>query len=473
MNDDTLNIGGRRELFLDHHLIERLDRTSLRMGTPRREENVLDFDIPWEGRFVGSTNVLKDDDCYRLYYRCSGYCKDGAEDVLAEQTAYAESTDGINWVKPELNLHDFRGSTKNNLILPDGDERRISHNFVAFKDARPGVPDEERYKGVGGSHNEGLFRLVSEDGIHWRMFSEEPLFVGYALDTVNVAMWSEHEQCYACYIRTWVDEREEGKVKFRGFRTISRSTSTDFINWTEPERMDFGDTPDEHIYTNGTHPYFRAPHIYIALPFRYMDDQNALTEAEMDAWNFNLDWQRHGASDAVLMSSRGGNHYDRTFMESFIRPGLDRGSWVCRSNCPAVGVVQTSDTELSLYLQTHYMLPDYHLRRYSLRLDGFASVNAPFSGGEMLTKPMQFSGEKLTLNLSTSSAGSIRVEIQDEAGGPLKGYSLEDSDVVFGDEIAQVVTWKKKADVSALAGQTVRLRFVMKDADLYALQFTE
>ncbi|MBE35640.1 MAG: hypothetical protein CMI16_08825 [Opitutaceae bacterium] len=109
-----------------------------------------------------------------------------------------------------------------------------------------------------------------------------------------------------------------------------------------------------------------------------------------------------------------------------------------------MGVVQTSDTELSLYLQTHYMLPDYHLRRYSLRLDGFASVNAPFSGGEMLTKPMQFSGEKLTLNLSTSSAGSIRVEIQDEAGGPLKGYSLEDSDVVFGDEIAQVVTWKKR-----------------------------
>ena len=91
MNDDTLNIGGRRELFLDHHLIERLDRTSLRMGTPRREENVLDFDLPWEGRFVGSTNVLKDDDCYRLYYRCSGYGKDGAEDVLAEQTAYAES----------------------------------------------------------------------------------------------------------------------------------------------------------------------------------------------------------------------------------------------------------------------------------------------------------------------------------------------------------------------------------------------
>ena len=91
----------------------------------------------------------------------------------------------------------------------------------------------------------------------------------------------------------------------------------------------------------------------------------------------------------------------------------------------------------------------------------------------MLTKPLQFSGKKLTLNLSTSSVGSIGVEIQDEAGTPLKGYSLEECDGAFGDEIAQVVTWRKGADVSSLAGQTVRLRFVMKDADLYALQFVD
>ncbi len=471
MTNEPLNIGGRRELFLDRELIDTLSNTTLRLGIPRREENVLAFDEPWEGRFAGSTNVIKDDECYRMYYRCSGYGVDGKEDVLSEQTAYAESTDGINWVKPELNLHEFRGSTKNNLILPDGDERRISHNFMVFKDTRAGVPDDERYKGVGGSRKRGLFRMVSADGIRWRMFSDEPIFFGYPLDTVNVAMWSEHEQCYVAYIRTWTDT--SGGEEFRGYRTISRATSPDFLTWTEPERMDFGATPDEHIYTNGTHPYFRAPHIYIALPFRYVDDQTALTEAEMDAWNFDLDWQRHGASDAVLMSSRGGNHYDRTFMESFIRPGLDRGSWVCRSNCPAVGVVQTSDTEMSLYLQTHYMLPDYHLRRYSLRLDGFASVNASFAGGEMITKPIQFSGDKLTVNLSTSSVGSIRVEIQDETGVPLNGFALEECDIAFGDEIAQVVTWKGSADVSSLAGRTVRLRFVMKDADLYALQFVD
>ena len=176
MKDAPLNIGNRRELFLDRHLIDSLDNTALKMGTPRREENVMDFDRPWEGRFVGSTNVLKDDDCYRMYYRCSGYGEDGKEDILQEQTAYAESRDGINWVKPELGLHEFDGSTKNNLILPDGDERRISHNFMVFKDTRAGVPDDERYKGVGGSRQHGLFRLVSADGIRWRMFSDGPTF---------------------------------------------------------------------------------------------------------------------------------------------------------------------------------------------------------------------------------------------------------------------------------------------------------
>lgn len=207
------------------------------------------------------------------------------------------------------------------------------------------MPTDERYKAVGGTRNHGLFRLVSADGIRWRMFSEEPLFFGYPVDTVNVAMWSEHEQCYVAHIRTWTDT--SGGEAFRGFYTFSRATSPDFVNWTKLVRMDFGDTPDEHIYTDGTHPYFRAPHLYIALPFRYEDERCALTEAEMDAWNFDLPWQRHGMSDVVLMSSRGGNRYDRTFMESFIRPGLDRGSWVCRSNCPAIGVVPTGESEMS------------------------------------------------------------------------------------------------------------------------------
>jgi hypothetical protein len=34
--------------------------------------------------------------------------------------------------------------------------------------------------------------------------------------------------------------------------------------------MDFGKTPVEHLYTNQTAPYFRAPHIYVAIAARFM-----------------------------------------------------------------------------------------------------------------------------------------------------------------------------------------------------------
>jgi hypothetical protein len=348
------------------------------------------------------------------------------------------------------------------------------------------VPAEERYKGVGGTKDYGLFRLVSADGIRWRLFSEEPIFVGYALDTLNVAFWSPAEEQYVAYIRTWSEGGTPENPKFNGLRTVSRSVSKDFVNWSKPEEMNYGDSEPEHIYTNGTHPYFRAPHIQISLPFRYVDSlggrvtnhlappkigRAALRQDEMDAWNFNLPWMRIGVSDAVLMTSRGGTTYDRTFMESFIRPGLERESWTSRGNGPAHGVVQTGPNEMSLYLQAHYMLPSYHMRRYSLRLDGFASVNAPFAGGEMVTKPLTFSGQKLVINYTTSSIGHVKAELQDAAGQPIPGFTLAEADEIVGDEISRTVSWKGSSDVSALVGKPVRLRFNMKDADLYSIQF--
>jgi hypothetical protein len=177
-------------------------------------------------------------------------------------------------------------------------------------------------------------------------------------------------------------------------------------------------------------------------------------------------------SDAVLMSTRGGSVYDRTFLSSFIRPGIGARNWVSRNNYPALGIVQTSPTEMSLYVNQDYAQPSAHLKRYSLRLDGFASVQAPYAGGELLTKPLEFTGDRLELNFSTSAAGSIRVELQDSAGHPISGFAAGDCVEIVGNEIERVIRWKSGADLSSLAGRTVRLRFVMKDADLYALRFT-
>jgi len=89
----------------------------------------------------------------------------------------------------------------------------------------------------------------------------------------------------------------------------------------------------------------------------------------------------------------------------------------------------------------------------------------------MVTKPFTFQGKELEINFSTSAPGSVRVEIQDAQGNPVPGYTLDNCPEIIGDEIARIVSWAKGPDVGELAGKPVRLRFVMKDADLFSMRF--
>jgi hypothetical protein len=234
--------------------------------------------------------------------------------------------------------------------------------------------------------------------------------------------------------------------------------------------MDFGDTPMEHLYTNATHPYFRALHIYVSMPKRFFPDKAAFSEEIAKTLVENPGY-RIASSDAVLMTTRGGNLFDRTFMEAFIRPGSTPQDWIARDNTPALGVVQGNEREMYVYRMSHYAQPTAHVARYSLRLDGFISVHAPYKGGELITKPFIFKGSKLEINFATSAAGGIQVEIQNANGEPISGFSLDDCPEFIGDEIEHIVQWKNGSDVSQLAGKRIRLRFVIKDADLYAIQF--
>ncbi|MGQ9671658.1 MAG: hypothetical protein ACUVV5_00820 [Candidatus Aminicenantales bacterium] len=111
------------------------------------------------------------------------------------------------------------------------------------------------------------------------------------------------------------------------------------------------------------------------------------------------------------------------------------------------------------------------MRRHTLRLDGFVSVHAGSKRGELVTKPVIFQGQSLVINFSTSAAGTVLVEIQDERGVSIPGYSLSDCPDIYGDEIERAVAWRSGPSLSRLAGKPVRLRFCLKDADLYSFQF--
>jgi len=128
---------------------------------------------------------------------------------------------------------------------------------------------------------------------------------------------------------------------------------------------------------------------------------------------------------------------------------------------------------MSCYVQRRYAQPAHHLQRLTLRTDGFASVHAPYGGGEMLTKPLTFRGTRLEINYATSAAGSIRVEIQDPSGKALPGYRLAEATELIGDRVDGTARWQAGSDLGPLAGRAVRLRFVMKDADVYSIRFRE
>jgi hypothetical protein len=201
-----------------------------------------------------------------------------------------------------------------------------------------------------------------------------------------------------------------------------------------------------------------------------MPGRQVLTAAQARTINVDPGYFKD-ISDSVLLSSRGGARYDRMFLEAFIKPEMGLENWTSRTNYPALNIVPTGAHEMSFYVQKNYGQPTHHLQRYVLRTDGLVAVRAPYQGGEIITKPFKFAGEKLLVNFATSAAGGIRVEVQDAAGRPLPGFALSDAVEQIGNEIERTVSWQAGEDVSALSAQPIRLRFVMKDAELYSFRF--
>ena len=476
-----LDIGDRLEPMVDNYLIDSMTGdVRLELQTPTSGGKVLDFDRPWEGTTCSYVSVVHGDGLYRLYYRGHSDPSYAVPSLLepgetmipehSEVTCYAESRDGRTWTRPSLGLVEFEGSKQNNIIW-DGFG---NHNFMVFLDTNPETPPEERYKALASGHpNRPMKRMVgmvSPDGIHWKPILEEPILTQLPTDWGgDEILWDSFRNQYVAYLRVWYPPRHDGSGERRmpTIRAIGRATSPDFLNWSELEDIGLGEGPRDHFYTNGITPYFRAPHIFLGFPKRFVPWRTRFADSPAN-----------GASDTVFMTSRDGLNWDRRFPRSFIRPGRDKRNWGNRTNATATGVVPTGDDEISLYVIRHYMFPSIHLERMVLRTDGFASLNAGYRGGEVVTRPLTFRGSNLVLNFATSAAGSIRIEIQDEAGRPLPGFALEESPLVWGDEIEHTVRWKRShagattdEPLKRIAGKPVRLRLVMKDADLFSLRF--
>ena len=161
-----IEIGSRRELFVDDYLIESLSGAHKRLHQPVAREVVLHLNRPWEGNTCAYAVVFRDGDVFRMYYRGSHWDWDAMRGTH-EVACYAESTDGSEWVRPVLGLCDFAGSTANNIIWAG----EGAHNFTPFKDTNPGCSPQARYKAIASIEG-GIITFASPDGLRWSVTSQ-------------------------------------------------------------------------------------------------------------------------------------------------------------------------------------------------------------------------------------------------------------------------------------------------------------
>jgi hypothetical protein len=404
---------------------------------------------------------------------------------------YAESKDGIHWVKPDLGLHEFNGSKANNIVIPHGPMGKVNPDGghpAIFKDDNPAAPPDARYKAIVRSNSpKGLLALKSPDGLRWSPMADQPVITDGAFDSQNLAFWDANSGVYRAYWRYFTEGvTDEKNWKPAGDRAIRTATSKDFIIWENQADLHYVDSPSEQLYTNQIKPYHRVPHLLLGFPTRYIErgwstSMKALPELpHRESRSKASDRYGMAITEGLFMASRDGTNFKR-WNEAFLPPGIERpGTWNYGHQYLAWHLVETKSSlegapnELSFYTTESYWTGNSSaVRRYSLRLDGFVSIRAPMSGGELITRPLTFTGSQLSLNFATSAAGSIQVELQDPTGTPLPGFALADCEPLFGDTIDRTVHWKNNPNLSHHTGQPIRIRFVLNDADLYALRFAD
>ena len=511
---DPIRIGGRREVFWDDFLLEK-NEADFRQAIPEKREIVMVLDKPWEGNLSGYYNAFHDGEKFRLYYRG---CHSIDLKEIRNYICVITSKDGVKWERPALGLFEFNGE-KTNIVHYEGkdDDKGIRHagpgdhpvwnktgltdNFFVFKDENPDCPPEERFKAVSAATDPSeatprpgnwgwkyntLWGFSSADGFSWKKMPQSPLAIKGGFDSLNTVRWDPVTKEYCLYYR---DVHQDKNRPSGVVRDIRLSTSKDFIHWTEGVMLRYGDAPDDELYTNSITQYYRAPHIMVGFPTRYtqrawepMYEQLPDVEYRRERSAIGL---RGGTAitDGFFMFSRDGVNFHR-WDEPFLLPGISRGhNWVYGDGYQCWGLLETppedpeAPNEISFFAGEDYRSKSraVSLRRYTVRLDGFAYLHAARAPKTVVTKPLIFEGKTLTLNMGTGANGFVSVEFLDPDGNPIPGFSGADSYKLFGDDIDLKAIFTRgkdfTTDLSSLAGKPVKIRFNLSEARLYAMRF--
>jgi len=512
MNNKIHNIYNMRQLFIDKKFIDKSSNITIKVNKPIKTG---ELNLVREGsahnRIGGYNSIIYDEGIYKLYYGETLYQKEGVYAYIC----YATSTDGINFVKPNLNLA-TQFKNNNNIILgfgAGGVEKGLGDGgCMVFIDPND---KKNKYKMVarhGLKRHLGLY--VSNDGMHFKYDKEKILddgrfekaegeiIKGFHLDSQNIIFFDERIKKYVTYVRKNFELAGQ-------HRTIARGESDDLEHFPLVDDMDVimqADNNDEMIfnkefnvntqaidfYTNATIKYKDAQDVYVMFPSVYYKYGKHIKQFK------NNKPMNAGPIDIRFAASRDGILWDRYDRESYVELG-NKSDFDAYSLYMVHGIVPGKGNDMYMYYSGSDIIHGYNrgdqyekrenailekahvqannnitaISRLKLRKDGFVSVKGAYKGGFLQTPLITFKGKKLLLNVNTSACGTIKVALLDEYNQPIKGFSLQDCDLIHTtNDINKVVTWNKNDDVAKLEGGKIKIYFEIRDSELFAFQFT-
>lgn len=518
-----IDIGDCVVLLLDDHIVSETSRVRLSFHSATKDpaNPVIAATEPWEGRgpYVWNTHLLRIPKTgqYRLYY--IGF--------RVEDNHYrwglAVSDDGIVWTKPELGIEIYDGRLARNQLTGGPHPDKAVRTVVI--DPRLECPVSERYKGLRFTYD-GIYVSYSPDGERWTEDPGNPVWQ-VASDAFNT-LWDERRQAFVAYYKVWEVCGETPDASYPGgFRPVVAHYPT-FT--TTPRSDGLIDVVGPLITFNGEKS---AGVVDSVLTLKHgpqsRDDGGGASltgvwyARRVQAWAQSTDW-RSWSNECLVLQTDDRDRPDANIQNMFVLPyGVyylafltlhdDRGhfeqqlafsvdglSWKrpWRGNfiglghpgafdCGMAGGITdpvVTDTQLLFYyggftLEHHkpMTLPwTAAIGRATLRRDGFASWDSlPDSIGVVTTQLMQTEGRSLWIN-ADAEGGEIRVDAVDENGRVIPGFTRQRCEPLRGNstrfaECLAPVGWGRETNDGPLFMGLFRLRFYLKDAQLFSFKF--
>lgn len=458
-----IDIGTDRILLVDERFLAKAEGVRLKLHPPRKTgERILVSESPWENATLNWFSVLRDGNKFRMWYEC--YDVEGWPTADDTSFCYAESDDGIHWSRPKLGLFSYHGSKENNILfrqIGEGKSRSRVHGSSVFLD--PSAPPEARYKCV----SQGLFQGIGErpyyvagmsspDGLTWRR-NPEPICSVFA-DSQYSGFWDAELHRYVLF----------GRVSSPRGRAVGRSVSKRFDHFDPLSlvlQSDGGHPDQSDLYNPACIPYPGSARLYLIFPSLFQHRPDTL--------------------DIRLSVSRDGEHWTWPDRESpFIPLGklgdFDSGSLYMANGCLEVGDelwFYYSGSPLKHEETSLEKLADPANRRvYSRAIsqrDRLVSVSTIDVKGVLETPVLRVTGNRLIVNGTTQSGGSIRVGVLDALGNPLPGHSVQDCQPLIGDKRDWEIRWNDSESSKTWSEQPIRLRLELQNAEVFGFQFQD